>query len=58
MIVAKMGDEAESAFVAYEDDGAQHVILAIVAKQVDEAVYAPVVQTRKEVDEPVSVTVA
>ena len=46
MIVAKMVDEVESVFVAYEDDGAQHVTVAIVAKQVDKAGHAAVAQTR------------
>ena len=46
VIMAKMVDEAESAFVEWEDDGAQHVIVAIVAEEVDEVRYAVVTQRR------------
>ena len=46
VIVAKMADKAESVSVAYKDDGAQHMIVVIVAKQVDKDGCAAVAQTR------------
>ena len=46
VIVAKTVNNVESMFVAYEDDGAQHVIAVIVSKLVDKIWHAVVVQTK------------
>ena len=46
LIMAKVVNKAESVFVTYDDPRAQHVMVAITAKQVEEAGYAAVAQTR------------